>query len=176
MKTCLRRFNIYLWLGALLCATGCSSFSEKDMSSVRLHMESNADGTAANGPVQVTRAKIQINVEKEPFLTEGDLSGATLVDTVGGFAIQLAFDAHGSILLDMATSSHKGARIAILTQFPKSKKVPIPLSRWVAAPLVTKRISNGLLVFTPDTTREEAERIVSGLNKVAAKAREDKLF
>jgi hypothetical protein len=32
---------------------------------------------------------------------------------------------------------------------------------------MTKRIVDGKLVFTPDATREEADRIVRGLNKIA---------
>jgi hypothetical protein len=39
--------------------------------------------------------------------------------------------------------------------------------RWVAAPTMTERIADGRLVFAPDATREEAERIVHGLNRVA---------
>jgi hypothetical protein len=33
--------------------------------------------------------------------------------------------------------------------------------------LIRQRIADGVLVFTPDATRAEAERIVSGLNRVA---------
>jgi hypothetical protein len=32
---------------------------------------------------------------------------------------------------------------------------------------MNKRITDGVLVFTPDTTREEAENIALGLNNVA---------
>ena len=39
--------------------------------------------------------------------------------------------------------------------------------RWLAAPILQQRIRDGLLVFTPDATREEAERIVRGLKNVA---------
>ena len=37
------------------------------------------------------------------------------------------------------------------------------------APAVSKRISDGLFVFTPDASREEADEIVMGLNNVAKK-------
>ena len=43
-----------------------------------------------------------------------------------------------------------------------------PDPRWLAAPVFTKRITDGVLVFTPDCTREEADRIVKGL-KLAIK-------
>jgi hypothetical protein len=39
--------------------------------------------------------------------------------------------------------------------------------RWLAAPRITGRIADGRLEFTPDATRDEAERIVHGLNRVA---------
>ena len=41
---------------------------------------------------------------------------------------------------------------------------------WLAAPMTNKRISDGVLVFTPDASREEADRIVLGLNNVAKEA------
>ena len=41
--------------------------------------------------------------------------------------------------------------------------------RWLAAPLVQTHITDGLLVFTPDATREEADQIAAGLNTVAKK-------
>jgi hypothetical protein len=33
--------------------------------------------------------------------------------------------------------------------------------------LIKRRIGNGELVFTPDATREECDRIVTGINNVA---------
>ena len=41
--------------------------------------------------------------------------------------------------------------------------------RWLGAPRVTHRIKDGVLIFTPDTDREEAEQIVLGLNNLAEK-------
>jgi hypothetical protein len=41
--------------------------------------------------------------------------------------------------------------------------------RWLAAPVISHRIGDGVLVFTPDATREEAEEIALGLNNVAKK-------
>jgi hypothetical protein len=45
--------------------------------------------------------------------------------------------------------------------------------RWLAAPQITKHLSAGVFTFTPDATREEAERIVTGLNNVAEKVKKD---
>ena len=42
-------------------------------------------------------------------------------------------------------------------------------ARWLAAPVISRRNSNGLLVFTPDADREEAAEIELGLNNLARK-------
>ena len=42
-------------------------------------------------------------------------------------------------------------------------------SRWLAAPQFTRLISNGILQFTPDASREETEEIAKGLNNIAKK-------
>ena len=39
----------------------------------------------------------------------------------------------------------------------------------MAAPRIARRISNGVISFTPDATRDEAEQIAIGLNNVAIK-------
>lgn len=75
------------------------------------------------------------------------------------YAIRIIFDSTGTILLDELTTSNKGRHIAIFCQFGDI--------RWIAAPLITQKNLNGVFVFTPDATREEAERIVRGLNNVA---------
>jgi hypothetical protein len=58
-----------------------------------------------------------------------------------------------------------GRRLVIFSEFGKK----LSQNRWLAAPLIQRRIENGLLVFTPDATRAEAEEIAAGLNRVAEK-------
>jgi hypothetical protein len=71
-------------------------------------------------------------------------------------------------LLDGATSANHNKRIAIFARFPKE--------RWLGSPVIQKRIGNGIITFTPDCTREEADRLVRGLNNVAKKIKKaDKL-
>ena len=41
--------------------------------------------------------------------------------------------------------------------------------RWLAAPLIGHRNATGVLAFTPDLSREEAQQLVIGLNNNAAK-------
>ena len=78
---------------------------------------------------------------------------------MGSFAIALQFDRRGTWLLEQYTVSGKGRRAAIFSQFSDT--------RWLAAPILNRNITDGRFVFTPDATRAEAERIVRGLNNVA---------
>jgi hypothetical protein len=169
MKTLPSRFNFYL-LGllplAMLC--GCVPMKTKPkgpVAALRLHLEVNPDGTDRSLPVPVYREKpVMINVEKSPFLDERSVARAKVVDTLGGFALQIEFDRQGSWLLEQCSTSGRGRRCAIFCQFGEAK---LPTSRWLAAPIFSRSITDGILVFTPDATREEAERIVTGLNNVA---------
>jgi hypothetical protein len=61
----------------------------------------------------------------------------------------------------MWTVSKQGRRVAVWSKWTEG--------RWLAAPQVMKPIEDGVLVFAIDGTREEAERIVRGLNNVAVK-------
>jgi preprotein translocase subunit SecD len=159
------RFNIYLAVViGLVCANGCASSKsdkEKEASSIQLHLEANQDGTERNTPVPIYRAKpVYVNVEKETFLDEGYLESARVVDQLGGFSIELKFNWQGIRILDGVTTDNSNRRIAIFAKFGKDP-------RWLGAPVVRRRISDGVLTFTPDATREEAERIVRGLNNLA---------
>ena len=175
MKIQPERFNIYLLLVALgmgLCACHTSeSGKKKELSTLRLHLEANPDGTGSSEAVPVFReSPVLVNVEKTPFLTEANVAEAKLLDVMGGYAIQLQLDRRGSWLLDQYSAANKGRRIAIFSQFG----VPAQ-ARWLAAPVLTQRITNGFLVFTPDATKEEAEGIVRGLNNVATQEQKHNL-
>jgi hypothetical protein len=168
------RFNTYLLLALCsLIAGGCQtdksdkspkSKGKKDLCTLQVHIEVNSDGSNRNEPVPIYRAKpVLVNVEKLPFITEKNVVSAALIDEQGGFAIQIQFDRQGTWLLEQYSAVNRGRHIAILSDFGEV--------RWLAAPLLTKRIPNGLLSFTPDATREEAERIVRCLNNVGAQNR-----
>ncbi len=165
MKTRFPRFNTYLLVLAL--GVGCHSLARKQASTLRLHLEVNADGTDRNAPVTVGRNEMafQVNVENEPFLKERNIKQASVVDAMGSFAIMVQYDRRGTWLLEQYSAANKGKRIAIMSQFGQV--------RWLAAPKFTQRIADGTLVFTPDATREEAERIVKGLNDVAKEIQKD---
>jgi hypothetical protein len=161
MKIRLAPFNIYLLvLAAALFAASCKTAEErkqsKEASTIRVFV---AKGGLKDGNVTVYRQNpLTLRVDKEPLLSEGDLETASVVDMPGGYAINAQFNGHGALVLEGATVAHKGQHLAIQSDFGER--------RWLAAPVITRRISNGALVFTPDATREEAERIVRGLTNV----------
>jgi hypothetical protein len=130
MKRRPRSFNLYFSLVCLLLAAGCASDKQadekkahkKEQSTIRLYLEAHGGGT---GVVLVTRQKIPMLVEREPFLTEADLKKASLVNEPDGtYAIQLVFDEHATLVLDMTSTSNKGRHIVIFTQFPPAGTKP----------------------------------------------------
>lgn len=168
MKTVAATINTYLLVVGLVVVIGCQSAEERkrsrELSTIRLHLEVNPDTTGRSAPVPVFReAPLLVNIEKESFLDEGNLERAWVEDAIGGFVIKLQFNSTGKLMLDGVTAGNKGRRIAVASQFPEL--------RWVAAPRITGRLAEGVIGFTPDATREEADRIVRGLNNVIAKVK-----
>jgi len=164
------RFNVYLLLGAALAILcGCQTAEsklKKQVSTLELHLEVRSDGTDRNTAIQVLRDHpIPITVQKSPFLTEAYVKEAKVIDVMGGFALRIQFDRHGSWVLESYSADNPGKRFAVLSQFGEKLKE----ARWLAAPITTHRIADGVFNFTPDASREEAEQIALGLNNVAKK-------
>jgi hypothetical protein len=167
-------FNTYLLLALVLAlSAGCQSGKAQDPTrrgknadaSLRVHLQVNPDGSDANAPVSIGREHpFQLNVEKTAFITEFQIEKASVVDGLGGFSIAIQFNKQGTMLLEMQTTANKGRHLAIAAEFGEM--------RWLAAPLITRRLADGQLIFTPDATRAEAERIVNGLNRVAKRAQQ----
>jgi hypothetical protein len=158
------RFNIIL-AAFLLAALGCASTEDKkknkEATFLRFHLETNPDGTQHNFSTLVYRANpMRIQVERNAALDEGFMEKAEIVaaDEFGNFAIKITFDETGKQRLNYVTSSYKGRHMVALARWTET--------RALAAPLIKKTITDGVFVFTPDATREEAERIVFGLNNV----------
>jgi preprotein translocase subunit SecD len=174
------RFNIYLLLPlTLLLAAGCrtnkddkKAVESKMMANLRIHLEIPAEPMDFSVKVPVYRAKpVMVNVDKAPFLTENNLSEARLLDVLGGFEIQLQFDRQGTWILEEYTTTNPGRRFAIFCAWEGRdlKKE----ARWLSAPVIPKRVSNGILLFTPDASREESEDIVRGLNNAIKKHKKE---
>ena len=154
-------------LGIALC--GCASSGKDDQpsekySTLRLFGAVNPDRSGRHQTVQIyRRTPITLSVAAENFLDEGYVMEASVIETVGGFSLRIQYDRRGSGLLEIATHRLRNRHIAIHSSFPES--------RWLAAPVVDRQITDGVLIFTPDATREEADRIVEGLNELSKKLR-----
>ncbi len=160
MKISFWSFNTYLLIFATLivgCQTGGKK--KKELSTLRLHIETNADGTGHNIPVSIGRSEpFVVNVEKAAFITEYHVENAAVIDGLGGFHIMVQLNRQGAWLLEQYSLASREKRAAVFSNFGEA--------RWLAAPKLTRKISDGVLVFTPDCTREEADRIVRGLNNL----------
>lgn len=164
-----KRFNTYLALAlmaVILAACQFAGMGSRELSTLRFHLEANLDGTDHNVPACIFRGHpVLIGIERTPFLDESSVAEAKVVDTLGGFAVQIRFDRRGGWVLEEYSTAHKGKRFAIFSEFGNTAAQ----ARWLAAPRVSQHIADGIFVFTPDATREEAERVVRGLNNVAHK-------
>ena len=166
MKVLTRRFNIYLALAilpGLLC--GCQTDKKKNLTAaLRVHIEESPDPTGATQPISVIRSDpVLVTVKRDPILTEANLVEAKIIDAQGGFALQFKFDENGTWIVEQYSAANPGRHFAIWAQW-SDKTVD---SRWLAAPLISHRIAGGVLVFTPDCSREEADQLVPGLNEAA---------
>ena len=158
-------FNGFLLFAALAFIAGCGTPEErqrkKELSNIRIHLQS--DQGDRSSAVSIFRdSPILVNIEREPILDEHQVVAAMVVDQPGGtFAVEVQFDRQGSWILERTTVMNKGRHLAIFSYFGPS--------RWIAAPEIKSKNSTGRLTFTPDCTREEAERLVRGLNNVVHK-------
>lgn len=172
MSTGRSGFNLYLLLALAAGVCGChTSDKKKDAAAtLRVHMEVTPDAMDFSSRIEVFRNHpIPLRVDKSPFLTEAFVSEAKIIGEGDVFDIEITFVRRGSWLLEEYTTTNPGKHYAIFSEFGPGMKE----HRWLAAPIIPKRISNGVITFTPDATREEAQQIVDGLNAVAKKV-EDK--
>jgi hypothetical protein len=155
-------YNIILLSLGLVAGCQTSDDPKKELTAIRLHIEANPDGTTFSRTVGIYRAQpVPVNIESAPFADERDVEHAAVIDWMDGFAIQLNFNRHGQWVLENVTRSNPNRRVAVEADFGAD-------TRWLAAPLLRRPIADGVLTFTPDATREEADRIVRGLNNVTA--------
>jgi len=108
---------------------------------------------------------VLITIAKEPVLTEANIIAAKVIDARGGIALQIQFDESSALMLEQYSAANPGKHFAIFGQWGEKQAN----GRWLAAPIITRRIADGMLSFTPDMSREEADRLVLGLNNVTKK-------
>jgi len=169
-----QRFNLYLAVAAalaLLC--GCQTHRQKGpLGALRVHIQVNPDSLGISQTISVLRSDpVLVTIARNPILTEANLVAAKVMDTPGGFAIEVQFDENGTWLLEQYSAANPGGHFAIFGQWGEK----LVNGRWLAAPLITRRIANGVLAFTPDCSRAEADQLVLGLNQVAAKNRKGQM-
>jgi hypothetical protein len=168
MKSRSRLFNGFLTFALVAFVIGCKTGEErrraKEMSTLRIHVETDRGSTDRSSAVSIHRAApVLLNVAREAVLDESNVSAARVIDEPGGlFAVQIQFDRRGGWILEHATVANKGRHLAVFSQFGDQ-------ARWLAAPLIEAKNSSALIRFTPDATREEAERFVRGLNNLSRK-------
>ncbi|MDD5140795.1 MAG: hypothetical protein PHY43_11110 [Verrucomicrobiales bacterium] len=168
MKVYAQRFNIFFALAmAAALVSGCQTDKKKDEISVlRVHLQASPHTVGATVNVSVLRSNpVSVTIAHDPILTEANVVAARVIETPGGFAIEIQFDESASLMLEQYSSANPGLHFVIFGQWGEK----IADARWLAAPLITHRIANGQLAFTPDITRAQADRFVSGLNNVAKK-------
>jgi preprotein translocase subunit SecD len=166
------RFNLYFSVALaaiVLLAAGCLTPEErrqrKMQATLRMHLSARPNETELREPVIV--AGTTLYVEKAFFLDERSIEQVSIVDAPGGgFSIRLEFNDHGRMVLESVTAANPGRQIAIFTQFGAQA---LDQASWLAAPRIPRRITDGVIVFTPGVSREAAEEIVLGLSNVAAK-------
>jgi len=161
------QFNLILLL-LVMSVVGCALFKpnpKKAKATLRVHLECNPGLFDRTETVSVVRAApMQVTIEKAPFLTEAVLESAQVVDLPNGYVLSAKFNQQGSRLLEQYSALNSYRRFAIRAQFRQETNV---FDRWLAAPVIQGRISNGTLTFTPDATRAECEDIVRGWNNSA---------
>ncbi|HUL51449.1 MAG TPA: hypothetical protein VLU94_02570 [Candidatus Nitrosotalea sp.] len=183
MKFRATAFNTYLILPALLLASGCKSPEQKKhdktLATFRVFLEAPADSRpppqslqgvlGGNAVVEIAGASIVVN--NTPLLDESMVEKAMIMETQdGGFALQIILDSHGKLMLESVTTANPNRHLGILSRWGVDKQVT---QRWLAAPMISAPISEGVLIFTPNTTREEADQIVLGLSNVVKKRKKE---
>ena len=161
-----RGFNLYLLVALLLC--GCAKDKDKKefLGTLRVHIESSGHLPDGGQKIKLLRSNpVEITVDTESILSEANVLAVTLVNTPGGFALKVRFDETGSWTLEQFSAANPGRHFVIFGQWDKNRED----GRWLAAPLITRRISDGTLIFTPDCSREEARKLMISVNLAAKK-------
>ena len=174
MKGYTRRFNLFLAALALAgLLAGCKAMNElgfkKDepQGALRVHIELAPNNVTTSSEtaetVTVLRTDpVNVTIDKDPVLTENNLMAAKVVKTPDAPAIELRFDQNGTWILEQYSAANPRRHFVIYAQWGKDMKD----GRWIAAPLITRRINDGILSFTPDMSTNETDQLITGLNNV----------
>jgi len=158
--------GIFCALAVMCLLSACKTTEEKKEAKaqtiIKVHLETAVSNKPSEADVPVFRERpMMMHIDTNEILNNMDITGASVVDVQGGFGIRITFDAHGARVLENISANNAGKHLVIYGAFPEI--------RWLGAPRIARRLGKGELIFTPDATREEAERIVLGINNVAKK-------
>jgi preprotein translocase subunit SecD len=174
MKGNTRRFNLFLALVVLAALlAGCQAMQtlgfkkDEPLGALRVHIELSPSNAALSKDtaqtVTVLRADpVNVTIDKDPVLTENNLVAAKVVKTPDAPSIEVRFDENGTWILEQYSAANPGRHFVIYAQWGKDMKE----GRWIAAPLITRRLTDGILSFTPDMSTNETDQLITGLNNV----------
>ena len=174
MKVYPSGFNIYLALfAAVALLAGCQTHKtavkeDKQVSALRVYIESNPDTAGMSQTVSVLRSDpVSVTIMHDPILSESQIVAARVLDAPAGagFAVEVKLADMPTLLLEQYSAANPGRHFVIWGQWGDKVKA----TRWLAAPLITHRITDGIMSFTPDMSRDDAYRLVLGLNNLAKK-------
>src|SRR3954471_4981553 len=104
-RSCL--FNGFLVMAALALVAGCGTTEErqhkKEVSTLRVHVESDQQSDHSSGISVMRSAPMMLNIDREPILEENHVEAAVVVEQLGGFAIEIKFNRQGSWILERAS-------------------------------------------------------------------------
>jgi preprotein translocase subunit SecD len=177
MKANTRLFNLFLASTALAMLCGCQTESKnKEVSALRVHIEVNPNdaGTSQTISIPPRSDPVVLTIAKEPILTEASIIAAKMIRSPGGlgYAIAIQFDESSALMLEQYSAANPGKHFAVFGQWGEK----VTDGRWLAAPIITHRIADGILSFNADlSSTNELGRLVLGLNNVAKKIRKGQL-
>jgi SecDF, P1 head subdomain len=166
MEAWTRQFNIYLALAATLAVLcGCQTNKPHGLiAALRVHIEAGPSAAGMTQTISVPRDDpVLVTIMQQPILTEANLVAAKIIHTPGGFAVEVRFDETGTWILEQYSAANTGLHFVVFGQWGKK----LAEGRWLAAPLITHRIANGVLTFTADMSRPEADQFTLGLSNTA---------
>lgn len=166
-----RWFNFYLTAALGLLLAGCASTkdpNDKLSTLLRVHLEAQPHQVIPVRKIIVYRDDpLAVEVESLYLITDENVISARVVDVRGTTALEIKFDRWAIPLLEHNSSSFQGRRLAIEAQWG----VEQGYTRWLAAPRMSQRITDGTITFEPDATLEECYEIVTGLNNNVRKVK-----
>ena len=172
MKIWQRNINAF-FCGVLAACflTGCKTTeekkAEKEETIIKIYLEASSAINGDQSDVPVYRSHpMNIHIATVEVLNNMDITGASVVEVQDGFGLRFTFDPHGARVLENLSANNQGKHLVIYAAWPEV--------RWLGAPVIKRRLGKGEMVFTPDATREECERIVRGINNVAKRVAKER--